>query len=163
MNGPDFAGASVFVGHQLPALQPIAPPNTQSEIFSDRPQRQRRQPVAYKDDVDDVGNDDSADCSDQQNLRRLRASLTVAIYKISKYVTTLEDSPAYWAAMILHPGLKERWIEYYLSEEHAQYIIQGFKKFFDEDYNKQGSPAFRQTVQTRRNYLTPRSGPEELD
>ncbi|KAK4243138.1 hypothetical protein C7999DRAFT_18467 [Corynascus novoguineensis] len=42
INGPDFVGALIFVGHQLPALQPIAPPNTQSEIFSDRPQRQRR-------------------------------------------------------------------------------------------------------------------------
>jgi hypothetical protein len=156
INGPDFVGASVFVGHQPPALQPIAPPNTQSEIFSDRPQRQRRQPTRYQDNANDAEiaeNDDSADFSDRQNLRALRASLAVAIYKIDKYIATLEDSPAYWAAMILHPGLKKRWIEKHLSEEHAQRVIQGFKKFFDEDYNKQVFAAPRQTIQTRPDYL----------
>lgn len=55
--------------------------------------------------------------------------------------------------MILYPGLKKRWIEKHLSEEHAQRIIQGFKKFFDEDYNKQGSQPRQQTLQTRPNYL----------
>lgn len=149
MTGPDFVGASIFVGDQQPALQPIAPPNTQSEVFSSRPQRQRCRPARYKDGEDDAeiaGNaendisDDSADFSDGQNLRALRASLTVASYKIDKYIATLEDSPAYWATMILHPGLKKRWIEKYLPEEHAQRIIQDFKKFFDEDYNKQSPP-----------------------
>jgi hypothetical protein len=33
--GPDFDGPSVFVGNQPPVL-PVAPPNTQSAIFSDR-------------------------------------------------------------------------------------------------------------------------------
>jgi hypothetical protein len=156
MNGPDFAGTSIFVGHQLPALQPVAPPNTQSEIFSDRLQRQRRQPARHRDGADDqemTGNKGSADFSDQQNLRALRASLALAIYKIDKYIATLEDSPAYWAAMILHPGLKKRWIEKHLSEEHAQRIIQGFKKFFDEDYNEQCSPAAQQSAQTQPDYL----------
>ncbi|KAL2137480.1 hypothetical protein VTI28DRAFT_9509 [Corynascus sepedonium] len=156
MDGPDFAGTSIFVGHQLPALQPVAPPITQSDIFSDRPQRQRRQPARYRDSINDAeftGNDDSADLSDWQNLRALRASLTVAIHKIDKYIAALEDSPAYWAAMILYPGLKKRWIEKHLSEEHAQRIIQGFKKFFDEDYNKQSSQPRQQTLQTRPNYL----------
>jgi hypothetical protein len=72
MNGPDFAGTSIFVGHQLPALQPIAPPNTQSEIFSDQLQRQRRQPGRHRDGADDpeiAGNEESADFSDRQNLR----------------------------------------------------------------------------------------------
>lgn len=156
ISGPDFAGTSVFVGHQPPALQPIAPPNTQSEIFSDRPQRQRRQPTRYQDSIDDIEiaeTDDSAEFSDRQNLRALRASLSVAIYKVDKYIATLEDSPAYWAAMILHPGLKKRWIEKHLSEQHAQRIIQGFKKFFDKDYNQKSSPTPRQTVQTRPSYL----------
>jgi hypothetical protein len=44
-------------------------------------------------------------------------------------------------------------IEKHLSEEHAQRIIKGFKKFFDEDYNEQGSPFHQQSVQTRPNYL----------
>jgi hypothetical protein len=156
INGPNFVGTTIFVGHQLPALQPIAPPNTQSEIFSDRPQRERRQPARYRDGANDAEiteNDNSAAFSDRENLRALRASLAVAIYKIDKYVATLEDSPACWAAMILHPGLKKRWIEKHLSEEHAQRIIQGFTKFFDEEYNKQGSPVPPQSAQTRPNYL----------
>jgi len=136
ISGPDFAGATIFVGHQLPALQPIAPPNTQSGVFYDRPHRQRCQPTRYRDGVNDAeiaeiaGNENSADFSDQRNLRASRASLAVAIYKSDKYVATLEDSTAYWAAMILHPGLKKRWIEKNLSEEHAQRVIRGFKKFF---------------------------------
>jgi hypothetical protein len=44
-------------------------------------------------------------------------------------------------------------IEKHLSEEHAQRIIKGFKKFFDEDYNEQGSAFHQQSVQTRPNYL----------
>ncbi|KAK4198017.1 hypothetical protein QBC40DRAFT_350482 [Triangularia verruculosa] len=53
----------------------------------------------------------------------------------------------------LHAGGEKRWIEKHLSKEHAQRIVQGFKKFFDKEYNKQGSPAPRQSVQTRPNYL----------
>ncbi|KAL6402721.1 hypothetical protein AUP68_14055 [Ilyonectria robusta] len=174
MAGPDFVGASIFVGDVRPALQPITPPNTQSDIFSSRPQRQRCQTARYKDGADDAeiaGNaendnfEDSADFSDRQNLRALRASLTVAIHKIDKYVAPLEDSPTYWAAMILHPGLKKRWIEKYLPEEHAWRIIQGFNKFFDEDYNKQGPPVTTQISQTRSNYLIDEDfydKPEEL-
>lgn len=159
MTGPDFTGASIFVGHQLPALQPIAPPNTQSEIFSDRPQRQRGQPTRYGDGVNnaDIGevtdNDDSDNFSDQQNLRALRTSLAVAIHKIDKYIATLDDSPAYWAAMVLHPGLKKRWIEKHLPEEHSRRIIQGFKRFFEDDYNKQGLPPSHQTARARSNYF----------
>ena len=55
--------------------------------------------------------------------------------------------------MILHPDLKNRWIKRYLPGEHAQRIIQGFRKSFDEDYNKQGPPVTQQIGQTRSNYL----------
>lgn len=73
--------------------------------------------------------------------------------KIDKYIASLEDSPAYWAAMILHPGLQKRWIEKYLPEEHGQRIIQGFKRSFNEDYNKQSPPVTKQITRTWSSYL----------
>ncbi|KAK2675153.1 hypothetical protein RAB80_010137 [Fusarium oxysporum f. sp. vasinfectum] len=123
MSGPDFTGGSIFVGDQRPTLQPITPPNTQSELFANQPQGQRWQLTRHKEGASDAGtmvgvdhgnSGGSVSFSDGQNLRALRASLTIAIGKMDKYIATLEDSPAYWAAMILHPGLKKRWIEKYL-------------------------------------------------
>ena len=38
--------------------------------------------------------------------------------------------------MILHPGLKKRWTEKNLDEEHAQHVFSTFTKFFDDEYNK---------------------------
>ncbi|SCV57416.1 uncharacterized protein FFB14_15150 [Fusarium fujikuroi] len=147
MSGPDFTGGSIFVGDQRPTLQPITPPNTQSELFANQPQRQRWQPTRHKEGASDEGITLGVDhgnsggpvsFSDGQNLRALRASLTIAIGRMDKYIATLEDSPAYWAAMILHPSLKKRWIEKYLPEEQAQRITHGFEKFLDEEYNKPG-------------------------
>ncbi|RKK15470.1 hypothetical protein BFJ67_g17936, partial [Fusarium oxysporum f. sp. cepae] len=51
---------------------------------------------------------------DDVNLRAVRGCITCAIYKLEKYVTLLEDSPAYWTAMILHPAFKDKWIREYL-------------------------------------------------
>ncbi|RKK08104.1 hypothetical protein BFJ67_g18285, partial [Fusarium oxysporum f. sp. cepae] len=51
------------------------------------------------------------------NLRAVRGCITCAIYKLEKYVTLLEDSPAYWTAMILHPAFKDKWIREYLPGE----------------------------------------------
>ncbi|RSL42525.1 hypothetical protein CEP54_015444 [Fusarium duplospermum] len=82
------------------------------------------------------GDSEGPTFSDDKNLHALRASLSVAIFKIEKYIATLDHSPAYWAAMILHPGLKKRWIEKNLDEEHAQHVFSTFTKFFDDEYNK---------------------------
>lgn len=82
------------------------------------------------------GDSEDPTFSDDKNLHALRASLSVAIFKIEKYIATLDHSPAYWAAMILHPGLKKRWIEKNLDEEHAQHVFSTFTKFFDDEYKK---------------------------
>jgi hypothetical protein len=94
--------------------------------------------------IDHGNSGGSVSFPDRQNLRALRASLTIAIGKMDKYNATLENSPAYWATMILHPGLKKRLIERYLPEEQAQRITHGFEKFFDEEYNKLGPLVIRQ-------------------
>lgn len=98
------------------------------------------------------GDSDDLTFSDDENLRALRASISVAIFKIEKYIATLEHSPTYWAAMILHPGLKKRWIEKNLDEEHAQRVFSTFTKFFDDEYNKLG-PQLDQPI----NQAQPRS------
>ena len=41
-----------------------------------------------------------------ENRDFLRQSLDLAIEKIEKYTTLSEDTPAYFAAMLLHPGIK---------------------------------------------------------
>ncbi|KAK2669201.1 hypothetical protein RAB80_014727 [Fusarium oxysporum f. sp. vasinfectum] len=162
MSGPDFTGGSIFVGDQRPTLQPITPPNTQSELFANQPQEQRWQLTRHKEGASDAGttvgvdhgnSGGSVSFSDGQNLRALRASLTIAIGKMDKYIATLEDSPAYWATMILHPGLKKRWIEKYLPEEQAQRITHGFEKFFDEEYNKPGPLVIQQASHSQSGYL----------
>ncbi|KAK2684307.1 hypothetical protein QWA68_016967, partial [Fusarium oxysporum] len=138
------------------------PPNTQSELFSNQPQWRRWQPTRHKEGARDAGlsvdaehgNSGGSICfSDRQSLRALRANLTIAIGKMDKYIATLEDSPSYWAAMTLHPGLQKRWIEKHLPEEQAQRIIHGFKKFFDEEYSKQGPLVIQQASHSRSSYL----------
>ena len=76
--------------------------------------------MSYREYVDTDVDSDDADASpnnpptfsDRGNLRALRASIGIAIDKIKNY---LDQSPADWAAMILHHGLKKRWIEKHLS------------------------------------------------
>ncbi|RTE68377.1 hypothetical protein BHE90_017244 [Fusarium euwallaceae] len=55
--------------------------------------------------------------------------------------------------MILHPGLKKRWIEKSLDKEHAQYVFSTFTKFFDDEYNK---------LDLRDNQLTDQAQPSYL-
>jgi hypothetical protein len=171
ITGPDYVGRSIFVGDEVPALRPTTPPEsqsrTQSRTQSQQLQRERRLPKRYrgcamklpgtiqadiKYESSESGDSDDLTFSDDENLRALRASISVAIFKIEKYIATLEHSPTYWAAMILHPGLKKRWIEKNLDEEHAQRVFSTFTKFFDDEYNKLG-PQLDQPI----NQAQPRS------
>ncbi|KAK4128021.1 hypothetical protein N657DRAFT_111 [Parathielavia appendiculata] len=161
MDGPDFAGTLIFVGHQLPAYS-----RSRRRIPS-----QRSSLTNSNGSGASLGNIETARTT--QRLRETKSQLSSPtgktfvrqgsvlllpsirstniiptplcpwacrtfnnlLYKkprprgpgekpkIDKYIATLEDSPAYWVAMILHPGLKKRWIEKHLSEEHAQRII----------------------------------------
>ncbi|KAG7423443.1 hypothetical protein Forpi1262_v015190 [Fusarium oxysporum f. sp. raphani] len=103
------------------------------------------------------------------NLRAVRGCITCAIYKLEKYVTLLEDSPAYWTAMILHPAFKDKWIREYLPGEQAKRIVDGFKQFFDRDYNKlptQPTPIQKKTKSSHlgaHSYLAQRPSPANRD
>lgn len=91
---------------------------------SQRQQREKRPNPPSKMEISDV------------NLRAIRGCITCAIHKLEKYITLLEDSPAYWTAMILHPAFKDKWVREYLPEEQANRIVDSFKQFFNRDYNK---------------------------
>uniref|UniRef100_A0A0D2XTN5 HAT C-terminal dimerisation domain-containing protein n=1 Tax=Fusarium oxysporum (strain Fo5176) TaxID=660025 RepID=A0A0D2XTN5_FUSOF len=103
------------------------------------------------------------------NLRAIRGCITCAIYKLEKYVTLLEDSSAYWTAMILHPAFKDKWIREYLPGEQAKRIVDGFKQFFDRDYNKlptQPTPIQKKTKSSHlgaHSYLAQRPSPANRD
>ncbi|KAK2926564.1 hypothetical protein FoTM2_013432, partial [Fusarium oxysporum f. sp. vasinfectum] len=103
------------------------------------------------------------------NLRAVRGCITCAIYKLEKYVTLLEDSPAYWTAMILHPAFKDKWIREYLPGEQAKRIVDSFKQFFDRDYNKrptQPTPIQKKAKSSHlgaHSYLAQRPSPANQD
>ncbi|KAK2922524.1 HAT, C-terminal dimerization domain [Fusarium oxysporum f. sp. vasinfectum] len=106
---------------------------------------------------------------DDVNLRAVRGCITCAIYKLEKYVTLLEDSPAYWTAMILHPAFKDKWIREYLPGQQAKRIVDSFKQFFDRDYNKlptQPTPIQKKTKSSHlgaHSYLAQRPSPANRD
>ncbi|KAM5528699.1 transposase-like protein [Fusarium oxysporum f. sp. phaseoli] len=106
---------------------------------------------------------------DDVNLRAVRGCITCAIYKLEKYVTLLEDSPAYWTVMILHPAFKDKWICEYLPGEQAKRIVDSFKQFFDRDYNKlptQPTPIQKKTKSSHlgaHSYLAQRPSPANRD
>jgi len=42
------------------------------------------------------------------SFNSLRLSISLVIEKLEKYIGLIEQSPAYWAATILHPRFKTR-------------------------------------------------------
>jgi len=47
----------------------------------------------------------------------------------------MEKSKAYWAALLLHPAYKKRWIELYLGQQQQNTILCTFKTFYLEKYS----------------------------
>ena len=81
-----------------------------------------------------------ADSEDDDPFNVIERNIRNAITKLQKHVAKMEDSPAYWAAMILHPTHKTRWIELNFSVQRAQSIIASFEKLFQEDYTTPPDP-----------------------
>jgi hypothetical protein len=52
--------------------------------------------------------------------------------------------------MILYPAFKDNWIREYLPGEHANRIVDSFKRFFERDYNKlPNRPRYRRSRSLR--------------
>ncbi|EAQ85354.1 hypothetical protein CHGG_09368 [Chaetomium globosum CBS 148.51] len=104
---------------QLPAFSPPRPATAQQH-----PRRIRRVPARFADyevDLPGIGLRDPVTAPRQQGLcielgnplhddlevpsfSSLQSSLQYAIDKLEKYLKMLDETPAYWAALILHPG-----------------------------------------------------------
>ena len=73
--------------------------------------------------------------ADPSGLSFLRRSLTYAIRMLDKYQKLMEKSQAYWAAMLLHPGYKKRWVQLKLSKERQDTIFAAFETFYLDKYS----------------------------
>ncbi|EAQ86297.1 hypothetical protein CHGG_07550 [Chaetomium globosum CBS 148.51] len=66
----------------------------------------------------------------------IQKSLKLAIKKLEKYLAIMDATPAYWAAMILLPNCKMRWIERFFTDDplKSSDIQARFRVFFDHNY-----------------------------
>ncbi|EAQ87078.1 hypothetical protein CHGG_08331 [Chaetomium globosum CBS 148.51] len=104
-------------------------------------------------------------------LNFLQVSLDLAIAKLDKYVVAMEQSPAYWAAMILHPGHRTRWLERNFGSDRRDNIIATFKRFYQDEYcneNDSQQPAaepmrLQPTYLYGHDYYDPPEDPSDTD
>jgi hypothetical protein len=64
----------------------------------------------------------------------IRVCIEVSIEKVEKYIRLLDNAPAYWGAMILHPGIKWLWIDRTFDSEHINRILTTFEHSFESEY-----------------------------
>ena len=76
------------------------------------------------------------DALDNDGFSSIQSSLKLAIKKIEKYIELMDNTPAYWASMILLPDCKTRWIERFFQSNPAkvQSIKANFKRYYDQQY-----------------------------
>jgi hypothetical protein len=69
-----------------------------------------------------------------EGMRYIQKSLDFAIVKLAKYIDLMEENPVYWAALILHPAYKTKWLTEYLEPDRAARIETEFKAFYQQEY-----------------------------
>lgn len=136
-----------FTGSEIPPIEPL-PPAPQSQ----RPQRNAgipqwlegcevtlplrrvgsvQLPITLHDPVPTTVQNPPEPMSNYEfcdaSIIFIRESLKLSIKKLEKYVALMERSPAYWAAMVLHPGLRSRWIDRNLEKEQGARVISQFR------------------------------------
>jgi hypothetical protein len=65
-----------------------------------------------------------------ESMRYIQKSLDFAIVKLAKYIDLMEENPVYWAALILHPAYKTKWLTGYLEPDRAARIETEFRVFY---------------------------------
>lgn len=65
----------------------------------------------------------------------------------------MEESPAYWAAMILHPRHKRKWVDRFLGEERSLKAYRAYRDFYLAEYAVVALPVPASPAQP------PRTGP----
>jgi hypothetical protein len=121
---------------------------------SQRPRRKRRLPSRLADSVidlprrlppgqvilpvfelaDDLPALPSSPDPDDDHVSFVRTSLQLAIQKLQEYVGLMEESPAYWVAMLLHPGHKKRWMDKCLSPDRARKAFAACRDLYQAEY-----------------------------
>lgn len=74
---------------------------------------------------------------DVPSFSSLQSSIKYAIDKLEKYIEILDETPAYWTALILHPGRRIKWVRMFYRNEDShriQQIQRRFITYFDEHY-----------------------------
>jgi len=133
--GLEFSGPEIF---------PPEPERSPSPEPEQRPRRRIRLPHRFQDyEVEMPGlqranevvielGDLIPDYVDLGSWNTIQASLGLAIQKLGKYLEELDQSPLYWAAQILHPGRKLRWIDrFFGNKERTSEIKTQFLDFFE--------------------------------
>jgi hypothetical protein len=66
----------------------------------------------------------------------LQSSLQYAIDKLEKYLEILDGTPVYWAALILHPGRRMKWVRLFYegNDKRTLEIQRRFVAYFDTHY-----------------------------
>ncbi|KAH6877307.1 hypothetical protein B0T10DRAFT_464699 [Thelonectria olida] len=95
-------------------------PSPESSLGLRRPQRNIAQPRRY---------DDSLELTEETKF--LRQSCRFALHRLEHYMLLLDQTPVYWAATILHPGLMMRWVHLAMPSK-AELIEQRVESFFIE-------------------------------
>ena len=127
---------------QQQSNQEMPPPPTPSQ----RPQRRTQTPRHLEDYELDLPSQRSqasivlnepSGQEDTEGIRLLRMGIKSAITKLQEYLDLLDDSNAYWFAMILHPGHRTRWMELHLEQHKVDSQIATFKQCFQSRYSTQ--------------------------
>ena len=133
----EFNGPEIFPPEPEPSPEPSPAPE-------ERPRRRIRLPHRFQNyEVElpglqpaDVGvvielGDHIPDYVDLDSWSTIQTSLGLAIGKLDRYLEVLDQSPLYWAAQILNPGRKLRWIErFFNDQERTSDIKTQFLAFF---------------------------------
>ncbi|KAK3934195.1 ribonuclease H-like domain-containing protein, partial [Diplogelasinospora grovesii] len=87
------------------------------------------------------------------SFNSIQVSLDLAIKKLEKYLDLIDDGHAYWAAMILLPGCRMRWIELFFAQDPAK--IAAIKAAFHKLYEQ-----YRQAVPVTPESRAPEHPPQ---
>jgi len=149
--------SSIFPpNNERPAGQLPAFPSPELATAQQRPRRIRRVPARFSDyevDLPGIGLCSPVTAPRHQDLRielgnplhddlevpsfsSLQSSLQYAIDKLEKYLEILDETPTYWAALILHPGRRMKWVRLFYkgNDKRILEIQRRFVDYFDTNH-----------------------------
>jgi hypothetical protein len=82
------------------------------------------------------------DYVDPNSFSTVQTSLRLALQKLRRYLDKMDQTPLYWAAQILLPGCRMRWIERFFAGDNTRIsaLKAQFQAFFDRQQPVVGEP-----------------------